>query len=200
MSSIELIVGLGNPGPKYEATRHNAGFWFVEALARARGQTFKLENKYHAELARVESGAGSLWLLKPNTYMNRSGQAVMALAGFYKIPLSGILVVHDELDIPPGTVRLKQGGGAGGHNGLRDIIAQGGGNDFWRLRIGIGHPGHASEVTDFVLGKAPAAERHLIEDVIASSLQYLPAMLDGQWQKVMNHLHSIKPASKPLQE
>ncbi len=192
MSAIELIVGLGNPGPQYEATRHNVGFWFIEALAQSQGRGLKLENKFHGEVTRSRVGSHECWLLKPNTYMNRSGQAVSALAGFYKIPLDKILVVHDELDIPPGSVRLKQGGGHGGHNGLRDIIAQGGGNNFWRLRIGIGHPGHASEVTNYVLGKAPGVEQQLARDIIEACLRSLPEMLEGQWQKAMNHLHSLK--------
>lgn len=192
MSAIQLIVGLGNPGPKYEATRHNVGFWFIDALAQSEGRSIKLESKFHGEATRLQREDLDCWLLKPNTFMNRSGQAVSALATFYKIPLDKILVVHDELDIPPGSVRIKQGGGHGGHNGLRDIIGSCGGNNFWRLRIGIGHPGHASEVTNYVLGKAPQAEQQQARDVIESCLHYLPDMLAGHWQKAMNHLHGIK--------
>ncbi len=190
-SQIQLIVGLGNPGAQYEQTRHNAGFWFVEAVARRHGGSFKSENKFHGEACKVLVEGKELWLLKPMTFMNKSGQAIAALARFYKIAPESILVAHDELDLPPGAVRLKQGGGHGGHNGLRDTIAQlGGSRDFQRLRIGIGHPGHSSQVTGYVLGKAPADEQRLMEEAIDDALDILPLAVSGEMQKAMNQLHS----------
>lgn len=192
-SRIQLIVGLGNPGTQYEQTRHNAGFWFVEAVARRHGGIFKSESKFHGEACKVLVDGNELWLLKPMTFMNKSGQAVAALARFYKIAPENILVAHDELDLPPGTVRLKQGGGHGGHNGLRDTIAQlGGSRDFQRLRIGIGHPGHSSQVTGYVLGKAPADEQRLMEEAIDDALDILPLALGGEMQKAMNQLHGVR--------
>lgn len=187
---VALIVGLGNPGPQYEATRHNAGFWFVEAVARSQGQAFRSEAKFSGDVAKVNIGGQQVWLLKPNTYMNRSGQAVAALANFYKIPLEQILVVHDELDLPPGTARLKQGGGHGGHNGLRDIIAQMGGNNFMRLRVGIGHPGNSKQVADFVLHRASAEEQRLMDESLDRALQVVPQVVAGEFQKAMNALHT----------
>lgn len=187
---VALIVGLGNPGPQYEETRHNAGFWFVEAVARSQGQPFRSEAKFSGDVAKVDIGGQQVWLLKPNTYMNRSGQAVAALANFYKIPLEQILVVHDELDLPPGTARLKQGGGHGGHNGLRDIIAQMGANNFMRLRVGIGHPGNSKQVADFVLHRASAEEQRLIDDSLDRALKVVPQVVAGEFQKAMNALHT----------
>ena len=187
--SIQLIAGLGNPGPKYEATRHNVGFWFVDQLARSKGASFRNENKFHGEVCSLTIEGQSVWLLKPQTYMNRSGQAVRALAQFYKIPVDNVLVVHDELDIPPGALRLKQGGGHGGHNGLRDIMAQLG-KEFMRLRVGIGHPGSSHEVTNYVLGRAGAGEQGDIEHALEDAIHYLPLILQGEWQKAMNHLHA----------
>ena len=189
---VALIVGLGNPGPQYEETRHNAGFWFVEQVARQQGEQFRLESKFHGEIAKVMIKGQQVWLLKPNTFMNRSGQAVAALANFYKIPLENILVVHDELDLDPGTARLKQGGGHGGHNGLRDMVAQMGGKDFMRLRIGIGHPGNSKQVSNYVLSRATADEQRLIEDSISDALDVLPQVVSGEFQKAMNQLHSQK--------
>ncbi len=192
-SQIQLIVGLGNPGAQYEQTRHNAGFWFVEAIARRHGGSFKSETKFHGEACKVLIDGKELWLLKPMTFMNKSGQAIAALARFYKIAPENILVAHDELDLPPGAVRLKQGGGHGGHNGLRDTIAQlGGSRDFLRLRIGIGHPGHSSQVTGYVLGKAPADEQRQIEEAIDDTVDILPLAVDGDLQKAMNQLHAKK--------
>jgi PTH1 family peptidyl-tRNA hydrolase len=187
---VALIVGLGNPGPQYEETRHNAGFWFVEAVARSQGQPFRAEGKFFGDVAKVNIGGQQVWLLKPNTYMNRSGQAVAALANFYKIPLEQILVVHDELDLLPGTARLKQGGGHGGHNGLRDIVAQMGGNNFLRLRVGIGHPGNSKQVADFVLHRASAEEQRLIDDSLDRALKVLPQVVAGEFQTAMNALHT----------
>ena len=189
-SRIELIVGLGNPGPAYERTRHNAGFWFVDAIAAECGTSLRDEAKFHGQAARVTVHGQQVWLLKPMNYMNRSGEAVAKLANFYKIPLQHILVAHDELDLPPGAVRLKQGGGHGGHNGLRDITARLSGNGFARLRIGIGHPGAKHLVTDYVLGKPPAAEREAIERAVAEAVGELPMILSGELQRAMNRLHS----------
>ena len=191
-NSVQLIVGLGNPGPKYAQTRHNVGFLFVDQLARSKGATFRPEAKFHGEVCKLHLGGHELWLLKPMTFMNRSGQAVAALARFYKIPPEAILVVHDELDIPAGQLRLKQGGGHGGHNGLRDIISQLGSRDFLRLRIGIDHPGTAREVTNYVLGKASPDDRISIEAAIDEALHSLPQILDGDLQAAMNRLHSRK--------
>ncbi len=190
-SHIQLIVGLGNPGPQYERTRHNAGFWFVEAIARRHGGSFKSESKFHGEACKVHLEGKELWLLKPMSFMNKSGQAIAALARFYKIPPEGILVAHDELDLSPGDIRLTSGGGHGGHNGLRDTIDRlGGSRDFQRLRIGIGHPGHSSQVTGYVLGKAPADEQREMEDAIDRALDILPLAISGELQKAMNRLHS----------
>ena len=191
MSNIELIVGLGNPGPKYELTRHNAGFWFVDELARQKSANFHKEAKFHGETCLIQVHDLPLRLLKPDTYMNRSGQAVRAISQFYKIPLEKILVVHDELDLPPGEVRLKKGGGHGGHNGLRDIMALLG-KEFFRLRLGIGHPGIGRDVSNYVLGRTPEAETQLIEECISESLRYIPQLLEGKMQIAMNHLHSRK--------
>jgi len=190
-SRISLIVGLGNPGAKYEPTRHNAGFWFVDQLARQHGGSFKSENKFHGEACKIRLDGKEVWLLKPMTFMNKSGQAIANLANFYKIAPEEILVAHDELDLPPGAARLKKGGGHGGHNGLRDTIAQLGNNkDFQRLRIGIGHPGHSSQVTGYVLGKAPADEQRLMDDAISDAIDVMPQAVSGDMQKAMNQLHS----------
>ncbi|HEC20328.1 MAG TPA: aminoacyl-tRNA hydrolase [Gammaproteobacteria bacterium] len=191
-SPVQLIVGLGNPGPKYEQTRHNVGFVFVDELARSKGASFKPDNKFHGEVCKLSLGGNDVWLLKPNTFMNLSGKSVAALARFYKIAPETILVVHDELDIPPGQLRLKQGGGHGGHNGLRDIVAQLGSKDFLRLRIGIGHPGQSRDVSNYVLGKAPRDEQIEIDNAIDEALRTLPQILDGEMQAAMNRLHSRK--------
>lgn len=189
MSTIQLIVGLGNPGSKYECNRHNVGFWFLDCMARSKGVSFRQESKFHGEACQLQLGEFSLRLLKPHTYMNRSGAAVAAISKFYKISVENILVIHDELDIPPGAVRLKKGGGHGGHNGLRDIIAQSG-KDFYRLRLGIGHPGASREVSNYVLGNPGAEDSQLIQEAIDDSICYLPQILSGKMQIAMNHLHS----------
>lgn len=186
-----IIAGLGNPGPQYEATRHNVGFWMLDQLAEAYGVRFKTESRLQGELAQHVSPEAKLWLLKPLTFMNRSGQSVMALANFYKIPAERILVLHDELDLPSGTIRLKRGGGHGGHNGLRDIIAQNGGNkDFLRCRIGIGHPGDSRQVSDYVLSKPAAKDRELILHSIDDAQRVMPEVLANQLEKAMHWLHS----------
>ncbi|MEW5754990.1 MAG: aminoacyl-tRNA hydrolase [Pseudomonadota bacterium] len=193
MAGIQLIVGLGNPGPQYEATRHNVGFWFVDALARAAGTSLKLDTKHHGQLGKTRLSGTECWLLKPTTFMNRSGQSVGSLANFYKIPAEEILVVHDELDIPAGHLRLKRGGGHGGHNGLRDIITALGSKEFVRLRLGIGHPGHASEVSNYVLSKPSPDDRSAIERAIDEAQRQLLLIMQGELEKAMNHLHSYKP-------
>src|SRR5690554_4806125 len=161
-----IIAGLGNPGSQYEHTRHNVGFWLLGRLAADLGTDFSVQNRFHGQLAQASLAGEKLWLLKPLTFMNRSGQSVAALANFYKIPLQNMLVVHDELDLEPGIARLKRDGGHGGHNGLRDIIAQAGGRDFLRCRLGIGHPGHSRQVSDYVLSRPSAADRQHVETAI----------------------------------
>ncbi|MGH8707789.1 MAG: aminoacyl-tRNA hydrolase [Burkholderiales bacterium] len=189
---MRLIVGLGNPGKEYERSRHNAGFWLVERFALARGMALKKDNHYQALVAR---DAG-LWLVLPQTFMNASGRAVQMLAGFFKIPPEEILVVHDELDFPPGAARLKQGGGIAGHNGLKDISQRLGSHDYWRLRIGVGRPTGDSGA-DYVLEKPPAEEREAIEGAIARALEHVPLMLAGDMQGAMHKLHSEdKPVAK----
>ena len=186
---IRLIVGLGNPGPKYDQTRHNAGFWFVDQLALRFGGQFRAESKFSGEVCKIRVAEEEVWLLKPMTFMNRSGLAVRQLSTFYKIPLEEILVAHDELDLDPGVVRLKRGGGHGGHNGLRDISSQLG-KDFMRLRIGIGHPGHKDDVVDFVLSRARREEQQGIDDAINEAADAAEDIVSGQSQKAMNQLHS----------
>ncbi len=192
MSRVSLIVGLGNPGSEYEKTRHNAGFWFLDELARQQNLSFKLEKKFHGEVARYKYAGEDVWLLKPTTFMNLSGQSVQALAHFYKINLDEILVVHDELDLSVDTARLKKGGGHGGHNGLRDITSKMGGNNFLRLRIGIGHPGDKNQVTNHVLKKASTDDQISIERNIERALNVLPLVIEGEVQKAMNELHTDK--------
>lgn len=189
-SAIKLLVGLGNPGPAYLLTRHNAGFWFADALAAKHGLRFRGEAKFNAEVARLALGNGDCYLCKPSRFMNDSGRAVQALASFYRLAPEELLIVHDEIDLAPGTVRLKQGGGHGGHNGLRDIIEALGDNNFNRLRIGVGHPGDSDQVADYVLSRAPAAEEELILQGIAAALELVPEILAGDMARAMNKLHS----------
>lgn len=186
---IALIVGLGNPGKEYEATRHNAGFWFVDAIARQQQVSFKLEKKFHGHVARFKQAGQDVWLLKPETFMNLSGQAIQAVCQFYKIPLDQILVAHDELDLEPGVARLKKGGGHGGHNGLRDTMSRLG-KDFYRLRLGIGHPGHKEKVTGHVLNKVSSDDERAIEQAIDETLRVLPEIIGGDIAKAMNTLHT----------
>ena len=190
---IKLFVGLGNPGPEYEATRHNAGFWWIDALAQNLKLTLVPERSYHGLVARGNVGGQTVWLLEPQTFMNLSGKSVAALARFFKIQPDEILVVHDELDLPPGQVKLKKGGGHAGHNGLRDIHAQLGSSDYWRLRIGIGHPGVKSEVANWVLKKPAPDQRKLIEDSLIHALQAVPAMLAGDMTKATLLVHTTEP-------
>ncbi len=190
---IKLFVGLGNPGPDYEATRHNAGFWWIDALARELKVSLVPERSYYGLAGRTSVNGQSVWLLQPQTFMNLSGKSVASLARFFKIQPEEILVVHDELDLPPGQVKLKRGGSHAGHNGLRDIHAQLGSPDYWRLRIGIGHPGEKSEVANWVLKKPAPDQRTLIEDSIAHSLKAHTAMLAGDMDKATLLVHTTKP-------
>jgi peptidyl-tRNA hydrolase, PTH1 family len=197
---IRLIVGLGNPGPAYEDTRHNAGFWWVDGAARLLRASLAADRHHHGLVARVNHPGhgveGPVWLLQPLTFMNLSGKAVASLARFFKIAPAEILVVHDELDLEPGQLKLKQGGGVAGHNGLKDIRAQLGADDFWRLRLGIGHPGDRAEVANYVLRKPPAAERELIEQSIAASLGALDLLLAGSMDRAVMKLHAKPPRPK----
>lgn len=196
---MKLVAGLGNPGKKYEATRHNAGFWWIDALARAGGVTLRHEARFHGEVARMSTPSGDVWLLKPATYMNESGRALGALADFYKIEPSQILVVHDELDLQPGGIKLKFGGSASG-NGVRSVIQRLGTQEFWRLRIGIGHPReHAKseqEVVDYVLHAPRAEEQRAIDEALQRASDAWPLMAAGDMQAAMLRLHT-KPGSGP---
>lgn len=192
MSNIQLIVGLGNPGPEYVATRHNAGFWFVEALANAHGATLRMEKGFHGLVATATIGGRKVWLLEPQTWMNRSGVAVAAIATFYKVLPDAILVVHDELDFLPGTVKLKQGGSSAGHNGLKDISARIG-PDYWRLRIGIGHPRSLAlnqEVADFVLHRPNREHQTAIDGAIDRALDVVPLLVGGEITEGIKRLHT----------
>jgi len=191
MSTIRLIAGLGNPGPQYEQTRHNAGAWLIESLARRYQLTLKADRKYFGLTAKLCLPSGDVHLIIPNTFMNRSGQAVQALANYYKIKPEEILVAHDELDFPAGTVRLKESGGHGGHNGLRDIISKlGGTKDFYRLRIGIDHPGDKKLVHDYVLGRPSVADRQKIERSIEDIEDVIELIISGDMSAAMNRLHT----------
>lgn len=194
---IRLFVGLGNPGTEYEGTRHNAGFWWIDALAEKMKARLVAERSYHGLMARVSTEQGPVWLLEPMTYMNRSGQSVAALARFYKIEPADILVVHDELDLQPGQAKLKLGGSAAGHNGLKDIHAQLGTQDFWRLRLGIGHPGVKAEVVDYVLRKPAPEHREAIFKSIEQSLQASELMVQGAMDRALAKVHAQPPRPKP---
>lgn len=191
---IKLFVGLGNPGPEYEGTRHNAGFWWIDALASHLCVQLTPDRNYYGLVARTTVQGESIWLLEPQTFMNLSGKSVGALARFFKIKPEEVLVAHDELDLPPGQVKLKKGGGHGGHNGLRDIHAQLGSPDYWRLRIGIGHPGNKEEVPHWVLRKPAPDQRTLIEDSIIHAMQAAPELLSGDMEKATLKIHTTKPA------
>lgn len=190
--STQLIVGLGNPGAEYEDTRHNAGFWWIDAIAREYGVSLVHDNKFMGQVGRLKHNGLDAWLLKPMTFMNRSGQSVGALARFYRVTPENILVIHDELDLPPGTAKLKKGGGHGGHNGLKDIAAHLGTTNFWRLRLGIGHPGVAAEVVNFVLHSPSREEHGLIDEVLTQSASLLPMLLAGEFDAAMLKLHTKK--------
>ena len=190
---IKLFVGLGNPGPDYEATRHNAGFWWINAVARELKVTPMMEKSHHGLLARTAVNGQTVWLLKPQSFMNLSGKSVASLARFYKIAPQEILVAHDELDIVPGQVKLKLGGSHAGHNGLRDIHDQLGTDDYWRLRLGIGHPGVKSEVIHWVLKKPSLEHRLAIDECIARALKAVPLLVDGQMGPATMLVHTSKP-------
>ena len=195
---MKLIVGLGNPGDKYQATRHNAGFWLVERFAAESRTGLRKDTKFQALVGRHE--ASGVWLMLPQSHMNLSGRPVQMLAAFFKIAPADILVAHDELDFAPGTVRMKQGGGAAGHNGLKDISARLGTQDYWRLRIGIGHPGDRDEVSNYVLGRPAQEDRAAIDTAIGGALEILPLVLAGDLQGAMQKLHSqpvVEPAARP---
>ena len=186
---LKLIVGLGNPGQEYARTRHNAGWWFVDALAARAHGNWRADARAHTELARVDIAGTELWLLKPTSFMNRSGAPVAAVANYYRIEPADVLVAHDDIDLPPGTARLKQGGGHGGHNGLRDVIAHVG-PDFWRLRLGVGHPGSKDLVLDAVLDRPTQAEQQQIDAAMTRALDIVPELLRAGAQKAMLSLHS----------
>jgi PTH1 family peptidyl-tRNA hydrolase len=192
--SIRLIVGLGNPGKAYERTRHNAGFWLVERYAQQSGVALRKDGKYQALVGRMPNNGA--WLVLPQGFMNASGHAVQMLAGFFRIPAGEILVVHDELDFSPGTAKMKQGGGIAGHNGLRDISHRLGTHDYWRLRLGIGHPGDKNAVADYVLHKPSAEDRADIDEAIGRSVEILPLCLAGDLQGAMQKLHSVEKEKK----
>ena len=195
--AIRLVVGLGNPGKDYERTRHNAGFWLVERFAVQSGVALRKEGKYQALVGRL--GPNGAWLVLPQSFMNASGRAVQMLAGFFKIPPAEILVIHDELDFAPGVAKMKQGGGIAGHNGLKDISQRLGSHDYWRLRLGIGHPGDKDAVANYVLQKPPLAERELIDAAIARGIEALPLCLSGEMQGAMQKLHTAEK-EKPVEK
>jgi PTH1 family peptidyl-tRNA hydrolase len=191
-ANLALVVGLGNPGPEYERTRHNAGFWFVDRVARKEGASLRNDGKFLGLVAKLPGA----WLLEPQTWMNRSGQAVAALARFYKIAPEAILVVHDELDLKPGEAKLKLGGGTAGHNGLKDIAAQLGTPNFWRLRLGIGHPREMNlqqQVVDYVLHPPRAEEQQAMDDALKRALEVWPVLREGDMERAMHVLHSGNP-------
>jgi PTH1 family peptidyl-tRNA hydrolase len=187
-----LIIGLGNPGSRYAETRHNAGFWFLDRLAETVGVKFRAQSRLHSEIARTRLDGRDCILAKPTTFMNHSGQAVRAVMDYYKTGADQFLVAYDELDLPPGVARLKQGGGHGGHNGLRDIFRHTVDHDFSRLRIGIGHPGNRDAVTAYVLSRATAAQERLMRDSIAKALDLIPRVVSGDMAGAMTQLHTVK--------
>ena len=186
---MKLVVGLGNPGVRYEATRHNAGFWWVDSIADEFGVTLSAESRFHGEVGRYRNGDADCWLLKPTTFMNESGRSVQAISSFYRIAVSDILVVHDELDLEPGVVKLKKGGGVAGHNGLRDIAAHMG-KEFWRLRIGIGHPGNKAQVANYVLSTPRKEEAELITLALERSVTVWQQLLRDDFEGAMLRLHT----------
>lgn len=200
LPALRLVVGLGNPGAEYAETRHNAGFWFCERLARELGTTFARESRYHGQFARARVGGADFWLLMPQTFMNRSGQSVQALTHFYRIEPAEMLVVHDELDLPPGQMRLKFGGGLGGHNGLKDITSHLGTQDYWRLRVGIGHPGDRDQVVDYVLKRARREEQEEIDAALDRALLAWPTLARGEFNAATQKINTVpKVAPKETQ-
>jgi len=189
-ANLRLIVGLGNPGADYVDTRHNAGFWLIDEIAAQQGLSFRFEKRFNADECKFKAHGHDVFLLKPQTFMNRSGQAVAALARYYKIAPGEILVIHDELDLSPGTNRIKQAGGHGGHNGLRDIVNHLGSREFFRIRVGIGHPGDSKQVINYVLHKPSAADLSAIENASRDTLAVMPQLLEGRIDKAMQALHT----------
>ena len=189
MSNLSIIAGLGNPEPKYERTLHNAGFWFVDALARKFGGTFRYEKKFDAEYCRVNVEGDDIWLVKPQNYMNQSGPPIRAMLDYYRLKPANMLIAHDEIDLPPGTVRLKQGGGHGGHNGLRDVIRHCGSN-FMRLRIGVGHPGEKDKVTGYVLKRASGDVEAAVARNVDEAMDVMPLLIDDGLNAAMKALHT----------
>ena len=189
MSQIALIAGLGNPGPGYKGTRHNAGFWFIDELSQHYSLDFKLESRFQGEVANAQIKGLPIRVLRPVTFMNESGQSVASLMRYFAIEPGSLLVIHDDLDLEPGVARLKEGGGHGGHNGLRDLIRHLDSNDFVRLRLGIGHPGHPDDVTDYVLHVPPAGQRTVIVDAVSRAVALIEPMINGDHASVMNELH-----------
>ena len=192
---FQLVAGLGNPGPDYSRTRHNAGFWFVDELARQLGASFSLDKRYHAAIAQATVEGRRVHLVKPMNFMNNSGQGLAAVAKFYKIDPARILVAHDELDLEPGHIRVKNGGGHGGHNGLRDIVPRLGTKDFYRLRVGIGHPGHKNAVSGYVLKRPSADDQRAIEDAIDVALRESSALIDGDVNVATKAINGHRPIS-----
>ena len=195
--AIRLVVGLGNPGKEYERTRHNAGFWLVERFAAQSGTVLRKDTKFQALVGR--HGANGAWLVLPQSFMNSSGRPVQMIAGFFKIAAPEILVVHDEVDLPPGTVKLKQGGGIAGHNGLKDISQRLASHDYWRLRIGVGHPGDKDAVADYVLGKPSAEDKAAIDEAVTRAIEVLPLCISGDLQGAMQKLHTAEK-EKPVEK
>jgi len=189
MTQLSIIAGLGNPEDRYERTLHNAGFWFVDAIARKYGGEFRYDRKFDAECCKVRVAGIELWLVKPQSYMNHSGGPIRAALDYYRLDPRGLLVAHDEIDLPPGTVRLKQGGGHGGHNGIRDVIRHCGA-DFLRLRFGVGHPGEKDKVTGYVLTRGSAEVERAVEDAVDNAIAVLPLLLDDGLNAAMKHLHT----------
>jgi len=194
LAGVQAVVGLGNPGSRYDNTRHNVGFWFVDALAREAGGHFAVERKLHGEVARVSLGGMDVRLVKPATFVNRSGQCIRALCDYFGLPVASVLVVHDDLDLPPGTVKLKHGGGHGGHNGLRDTINHLG-RDFPRLRVGIGHPGQREDVVNYVLGTPGREDEKLIRQALARAAEVMPVLFERGIEPAMQQLHTAPPGA-----
>ncbi len=197
-AELKALVGLGNPGDRYHQTRHNAGFWFIDLLAAAHGGEFRNERRLHGEAAEIRLDGQRLRLLKPDTYVNESGQAMQALLSYYRLEPASCLVIYDELDLAPGVVRFKRSGGHGGHNGLRSIMQHLGVDGFPRLRLGIGHPGHRSAVTNYVLSRPPADEQALIDDAIGRAVEVMAEFATGRWDDATKRLHTLKGGSSGL--
>ncbi len=191
-AAVKVVIGLGNPGPKYERTRHNAGFWLADELARRHGGSFRPDRKFHGDVARVTVDGYDLHLLKQMTFMNHSGRAVQALAGFFRLPPESLLIAHDEIALPPGTARLKQGGGHGGHNGLRDSIAALGSREFGRVRLGLGHPGQREQVVPYVLSNAGRDEQQALDAAVDLAADAVPLLVAGEWDKAFQQVHTAR--------